>query len=130
MKSLIEFIKKSPKTILVTLEAIWVILLSFMGKFIFSVNFDICGSVDFMQVLEFFLLFIGIIAYGRAFIKYKEHYEISSEKDKKNLSDWLVDSSIERKRIDFFLWPALDKSWFLWHLIIFVLAFVVYLFIR
>lgn len=127
MESLIELIKKSPKTILVTLEAVWVILLSLMGRFMFFVNLDIHGTINLKQIIEFGILFFCIVAYGRAFIQYKGCYEISSEKDKKNFSEWLVDTTIERKRIDYYLWPALDKSKFLFRLLLFVLMFLSYL---
>lgn len=119
-----------PKIFLVTLGAIWVIQLSVIGRFLFSVKLNLSWSVDWMEFLRFCILIISTICYAVSYYHFEKFYQIAKEKDQKNFLKWEKDATIERKRIGYYLWKGINPFLFWIFLLIFVLLFSVYLFIK
>lgn len=118
-----------PEIISKTLDALWVLLLSVMGRVIMDMHLDLKSDLDYCAIARIVILTLCIILYGCFYFDFQKHYKYAEEKDKENQKKYLEDKGTERKRIPYYLWQSIHWSHFLL-LLIPAGLFVLFLFMR
>lgn len=121
--------KSIPGIISKTLDALWVLLLSVMGREIMFIHIDIHANWDYNAILKIVVLAFCLVFYAVYYYRFQKYYKIAEEKDKENFKRVNDNLDIERKRINYFLWNRIKLRFLFWFLIPSILL-ILYLYIR
>lgn len=108
-------IKDSSRSLLFTLEIIWIIFLSIFGNFIFNQKINFKWEIKWCILLQFVLLILGIFFYGILLFHFRSCYYSAEEKNRINYYEWIrSNKTIQRKKIDYFFWKIFSKKKICW----------------
>lgn len=129
---MLRLIKENPSILAIiskTLDALWVLLLSVMGREIMSIHLDIHSEWSYSVIIRIMILIICLFVYSIYYNQFQKAYRIAEEKDKENLIAVNNNSNTPRKRINHYFWISDKRPSFLWFFL-FAIFFVVFLYIK
>ena len=117
-----------PDIIMITLDTLWVLLLSIFARILLDLHLDVHSDFDCNKLLKFSYMISCVISYAILYFKFKKRYELAKDKDKENFITTGGGITGMRKRVEYYLWHLLKLRFFFWFLIPFI-SFILVLFL-